>query len=126
MVEDADCTHSCDFVQNRASIVVRTLLVCTMIWILLDCHQKTHLDWNLLIAVVNQPSNSPDLNICALQTAYFKDVADEIPQFIQKVQNAFDEYPQQKINKAFLTLICCKNEIIKANGSNETTRSHTC
>ena len=47
-VEDADCTHWCDFVQNSASIVVRTLLVCTVILILLYCHKKTHLDWDLL------------------------------------------------------------------------------
>ena len=54
----------------------------------------------------------------ALQSAYFKNVGDDKNKLIEKVQKCFEDYPHTKINNAFLTLMCCMNEIVKIGGDN--------
>ena len=40
-------------------------------------------------------------------------------ELIQAVSVAYDNYPQNKINHAWLTLQCCFNQIILHNGDND-------
>ena len=72
-----------------------------------------------------QLSNSPDLNIndlgffAALQAMYHHTVPKDLLHLIEKVKQAHRDYPAEKINRLFLTLQACMNEIIDSEGGNQ-------
>lgn len=74
------------------------------------------------IELTLQPSNSPDLNLNdlgffnALQALYYKSSPRNVRQLIELVQESYEEYPADRINRIWLTLQGVMNEIIKCNG----------
>ncbi|KAK1399051.1 hypothetical protein POM88_008914 [Heracleum sosnowskyi] len=68
---------------------------------------------------------SPDLNV--LDLGFFRSIQDlqheKAPTTIKElqttVQQSFDEYPSEKLNKVFLTHQMCMKEIMRANGDND-------
>ena len=76
------------------------------------------------IVLFTQPSNSPDLNINdlgffrAIQSYYFEYSPDDERSLINAVLKAYDDYPKEKINRIWLTLMSCMNEIIDSGGDN--------
>lgn len=73
-----------------------------------------------------QPANSPDTNILdlgffrALQTAAWKlKRAKTMEGLIQSVQQAWEEYPPEKLNRIWLTHMAVCDEILKHDGKND-------
>jgi hypothetical protein len=73
------------------------------------------------VLLYTQPSNSPDTNINdffrALQSEYYKMTPGNAGQIIQCVQQAYHAYDKQKINRIWLSLMGCLNEIIEHHGN---------
>ena len=71
-----------------------------------------------------QSSNSPDLNICdlglfnAIQSYYWQFSPTNSIEIIECVQRAYEEYPWNKINRMFVTLMCVFDCIIRCHGDN--------
>ncbi|KAK4279813.1 hypothetical protein QN277_011529 [Acacia crassicarpa] len=77
------------------------------------------------IRLMNQPPNSPDLNILdlgffnAIQSLQYKEVPKTTDDLIAAVVKSFESFSSVKSNKIFLTLQCCMVEILKKKGSNK-------
>ncbi|XP_028787991.1 uncharacterized protein LOC114743975 [Neltuma alba] len=77
------------------------------------------------IRLMNQPPNSPDLNILDLgffngiQSLQYKETPKTTDDLIAAVIRSFESFPSTKSNKIFLTLQCCMVEILKDRGSNK-------
>ncbi|KAK4284387.1 hypothetical protein QN277_001230 [Acacia crassicarpa] len=77
------------------------------------------------IRLMNQPPNSPDLNILdlgffnAIQSLQYKEVPKTTDDLIAAVVKSFESFSSIKSNKIFLTLQCCMVEILKKRGSNK-------
>ena len=77
------------------------------------------------VLLYTQPSNSPDTNINdlgffrALQSEYYKMTPGNAEQIIQCVQQAYNAYDKEKINRIWLSLMGCLNEIIDHHGNND-------
>lgn len=79
----------------------------------------------LAIELVNQPPNSPDLNVLDLgwfrsiqSLQHQQDVQRNEDDLLKAVQDAFTMLPSKKLNNIFLTLQQCMTEIMKCDGSN--------
>jgi hypothetical protein len=96
------------------------------------CHTDPYLmealeDLGLMekVSIYTQPPNSPDLSICdlglfnALQAAYYRKAPANAVQLIQCVEQTYNEYPPDKINRIFITLQSVFNEILYHHGGNE-------
>jgi hypothetical protein len=76
------------------------------------------------IQLVNQPANSPDLNVldlgffASLQSLTYERVSRNLDELIQNVQNEFDNYDPDTLNRVFLTLQRCLIEVMKDGGGN--------
>ena len=83
------------------------------------------LDIENKVLLYTQPANSPDLNINdlgffrALQALYQKTTPGNVGEIIAQVQQAYQAYDYRKINRIWLSLQCCLNEIIKHHGNND-------
>lgn len=81
---------------------------------------KTGLD----IRLINQPANSPDLNVldlgffASLQSLAYDGVSRNLDDLIENVQREFDNYDPATLNKVFLTLQGCMIEVMKDGGGN--------
>jgi hypothetical protein len=90
---------------------------------LLEYLESIHMDHK--IKMYTQPANSPDLNILdlglfnALQAAYYRTGPRNQVQLIEMVQRTYDEFPLRTINRVWLSLMCCFNEILEHHGGNE-------
>lgn len=79
--------------------------------------------WNIVLQ--SQPANSPDFNILdlgffnSIQNLQYQDSCYNIQQLVSAVENAFDDYPSEKLSKNFVSLQSVMYEAVKANGSNE-------
>ena len=77
------------------------------------------------IKLLTQPANSPDLNLNdlgffnSLQSTYYQTCPSNAMELIQMVQETYSEYPAANINRIWLTLQSCMNEIIKVHGCNQ-------
>jgi hypothetical protein len=80
--------------------------------------------------VVNQPPNSPDTNIndlaffASLQSQQVKRVSYSREELIHAVTAAYEAYESVKLDNAFLTLQCCFNSILEAEGGNDYKLTH--
>ncbi len=77
----------------------------------------------LNLELYTQPAQSPDLNI--LDLGFFRAIQsfmDAAPkdefELIRAVEQAYKDYDAKMINRVFLTLQSCMNQIIETNGSN--------
>ena len=77
------------------------------------------------ILLFTQPANSPDTNINylglfrALDAAYHANAPQNYEEIIHQVQATYNDYSYKKINRVYLTLMSCLNEIIDHNGDND-------
>jgi hypothetical protein len=77
------------------------------------------------VLLYTQPANSPDVNINdlgffrALQSLYQRSTPANVGEIIASVQQAYLDYDHVKINRIWLTLQCCLNEIITHHGNND-------
>jgi hypothetical protein len=76
------------------------------------------------IRIINQPPNSPDMNVldlrffASLQSSAFGEISRNMDELIENVQNKFDEYDPSTLNRVFLTLQSCLIEVMKDGGGN--------
>ena len=77
------------------------------------------------LKLYTQPANFPDLNLNdlgffnALQSFYYQRCPTNSLELIDMVRECYDDYPTNKINRIWLTLQSCLNEIIKGDGNNQ-------
>ena len=77
------------------------------------------------IRLMCQPPNSPDLNILdlgffsAIQALQYQVCPKTIQELISAVEASFDEYPSTQVNRIFLTLQTCMQEIMRVQGENK-------
>ena len=80
--------------------------------------------WN--ISLETQPAKSPDTNV--LDLTFFRALQSKqwslgsettIDRLINQVLHAFRDFEPQKINFGFLTLQCCLDDMMAANGGND-------
>ena len=77
------------------------------------------------IRLMQQPSNSPDMNILdlglfsSLQSMYDRLVSNNLDELINNVHHEYDAYDADKINRIFLTLQSCLIEVMKRGGGND-------
>jgi hypothetical protein len=77
------------------------------------------------VLLYTQPANSPDVNINdlgffrALQALYQRSTPANVGEIIANVQQAYVDYDHIKINRIWLSLQCCLNEIITHLGNND-------
>jgi len=77
------------------------------------------------LTLVNQPPNSPNLNVLdlsffqAIQSLQQKQVTNTPAELIECVKNAYKSYNHKSIDNGFLTLQCCMNKVIECHGGNE-------
>ena len=71
-----------------------------------------------------QSANSPDVNL--LDLGFFRAMQSfnnaaprNEEELIEAVSEAYDKYPREKINRTWLTLQCCFNQIITHHGDND-------
>jgi hypothetical protein len=82
------------------------------------------------VQLYTRPSNSSDTCIndlcflCALQSEYYTITPGNAGQIIQCVQQAYNAYDKHKINRIWLSLMGCLNEIIEHHGNNDYQISH--
>ena len=76
-----------------------------------------------------QSPNSPDVNL--LDLGFFRAIQsfnDAAPknkeELIKSVGEAYDNYPKEKLNRTWLTLQCCFNQIITHHGDNDYNIDH--
>jgi hypothetical protein len=85
-----------------------------------DAVARTWLD----IQLINQPANSPDLNVLdlgffnSLQSLSYDTVSRNLDELIRNVKNEFDRYDLYTLNRVFLTLQGCMIEVMKDGGGN--------
>ena len=53
------------------------------------------------------------------QLLYYRSAPRNAGEIIEQVQAAYNAYDSRKINKIWLSLMCCLNEIIKHHGNND-------
>ena len=76
------------------------------------------------IRLINQPANSPDLNVldlgffASLQSLTNERVSRNLDDLIDNVQKEFDNYDPATLNREFLTLQGCMIEVMKDGGGN--------
>ena len=76
------------------------------------------------IQLINQPANSPDLNVldlgffASLQSLTNERVSRNLDDLIDNVQKEFDNYDPATLNREFLTLQGCMIEVMKDGGGN--------
>jgi len=76
------------------------------------------------IRLVNQPANSPDLNVldlgffASLQSLTNERISRNLDELIENVQKEFDNYDPAALNRVFLTLQGCMIEVMKDGGGN--------
>jgi hypothetical protein len=79
----------------------------------------------LYICLMQQPSNSADMNILdlglfsSLQSMSDRLVSNNLDELINNVQQKYDAYDADKINMIFLTLESCLIEVMKRGGGND-------
>ena len=79
---------------------------------------------NLTLTFTNQPPNSPDLNVMdlaffrAIQSLQQKTQSKNKAELIENTLKAYEDYPEQKVENGFLTLMCCMNMILENDGDN--------
>ena len=77
------------------------------------------------IRLMQQPSNSPDMNILdlglfsSLQSMSDRLVSNNLDELINNMQHEYDAYDADKINRIFLTLQSCLIEVMKRGGGND-------
>jgi hypothetical protein len=77
------------------------------------------------IYLYTQPANSPDTNLndlgffAALQAMYYRSAPRNAGEIITMVENAFEEFESNKINRIWITYMSCLNEIIDNDGGND-------
>jgi hypothetical protein len=77
------------------------------------------------ISFYSQPPHSPDLNLCdlglfaAVQSAYYQHSPRSSLEIIDMVQRTYQEYPPNKINRIWVTLMSIFNCIIENHGNND-------
>lgn len=82
------------------------------------------------IKLQTQPAQSPDLNINdlaffrSIQSLYYEAAPDDETELIEAVKKAFDDYSAAQINRMWLTLQSCCNQILAHNGDNNYTLVH--
>ena len=82
------------------------------------------------VLLYTQPANSPDLNINdlalfrALQSAYEEFTPSNADDIIKYVMKAYNEYPTEKINRMWITMQSCMNQIIEHHGNNNYSIPH--
>jgi hypothetical protein len=97
-----------------------------------DPEWEQALEWlqmGIPIRLFTQPSNSPDLNICDL--GFFRAVeaannhgAMNESEIITQVEQAYNNYPANLINRIWLTWMSVCDTVIIANGSNNYQLTH--
>ena len=76
------------------------------------------------IRIINQPPNSPDMNVLdlgffnSLQSLVYGTISRSIDELIANVQKEFNEYDPSTLNRVFLTLQGCLIEVMKDGGGN--------
>jgi hypothetical protein len=76
------------------------------------------------IQLINQPANSPDLNVldlgffASLQSKAYEKISRNLDELIRNVKNEFDNYDTDTLNRVFLTLQGCMIEVMKDGGGN--------
>jgi hypothetical protein len=76
------------------------------------------------IRLVNQPANSPDLNVLdlgffnSLQSLTYDRISRNLDDLIANVKQEFDNYDPDTLNRVFLTLQGCLIEVMKDGGGN--------
>jgi hypothetical protein len=77
------------------------------------------------IQLITQPAQSPDMNandlgfFAAIQAAYYRKSPKNPVELLDMVQQCFDEYDSHKLNRIWLTLQSCMNQVIDIRGSND-------
>jgi len=77
------------------------------------------------VKLYTQPAQSPDLNINdlgffhSLQSIYYQKSPKNSIELIEIVEEAFKTYPYTKLNRIWVTLQSCMNEIIDSRGDNQ-------
>lgn len=81
------------------------------------------MEMDVEVELYTQPANSPDLNV--LDLGFFRALQsfnENTPrtsmQLIDAVKEAFEKFPKEQLNKCFITLQSCMDEIIKIKGDN--------
>lgn len=83
-----------------------------------------------IIVLYNQPAQSPDLNINdlaffrSIQSLYYESAPANQEELIQAVLEAFRRYCPTKMNRMWLTLMSCCNQILEHNGDNHYSITH--
>ena len=78
--------------------------------------------WNILLYC--QPPNSPDTNVldlgffAAIQSLQHQKSCRNIQELVTAVNDAFEEFEPDRLNKVFLSLFACYNSIVECNGGN--------
>ncbi|XP_021753832.1 uncharacterized protein LOC110719242 [Chenopodium quinoa] len=136
--------------QSLTKFVIRSVLIdemlpairlkwplgaCKEIWIQQD-NARLHIspnDTNFLEAVtmdgfnirlINQPAQSPDLNILdlgffrAVQSIQYKEFPRSLEELLQAIENAYNTYDPKSLNFTWLHTQYCMLEILKVNGGN--------
>jgi len=76
------------------------------------------------IQLINQPANSPDLNVLdlgffnSLQSLTYDRISRNLDELIANVENEFEKYDPDTLNRVFLTLQGCLVEVMKDGGGN--------
>lgn len=76
------------------------------------------------IRIMNQPPNSPDMNVldlgffASLQSLTYRRIARNMDDLITNVEEEYAEYDDAKVNRVFLTLQSCLIEVMKVKGGN--------
>lgn len=77
-----------------------------------------------MISLYKQPAQSPDLNLNdlaffrSIQSLYYEAAPETEMDLIDAVEDAFEQYPINKINRMWLTLQSCCNKILEHDGGN--------
>jgi hypothetical protein len=74
------------------------------------------------VTLYTQPAQSPDLNVndlgffASLQSMYYKTAPTDALELIDKIETCFNNYHVNELNRIWLTLQSCMNEIIEEKG----------
>jgi hypothetical protein len=77
------------------------------------------------VKLYTQPAQSPDLNVndlgffASLQSMYYQTAPTDALELIDKVETCFRNYHVYKLNRVWVTLQSCMNEIIDERGDNK-------
>lgn len=87
--------------------------------------QQVHQRGNFTFILIQQPVNSPDLNILdlrffrSIQSLMHKKMPNDVDGLLEAVQEAFNELHPQTLHKVWITLQLVMNEILKNKGNNK-------